>query len=200
MSDKARPRCLKGNLLNARDRLGETIIEIVAADVAAHGSEVIAALRKQNPVAYARLISDLVHFKKLSTERAPKKNPNKPQRKPREIRMKDLLKAMDEAPIDVNCAILPPHHRERWIKSMEALRPRTPWDLTPDELRAAWDADLAEWFEKSLRNRFGRHQQPPRRRNYRIFESIWELAPERDIRVRYYIRVRKPDVGREAQV
>ena len=35
------PRSLKGNLLNARDRLGETIIEIVAADVAAHGPEIV---------------------------------------------------------------------------------------------------------------------------------------------------------------
>jgi len=41
------PRSLKGNLLNARDRLGKTIIEIVAADVVAHGEEVIAALRQQ---------------------------------------------------------------------------------------------------------------------------------------------------------
>jgi len=192
MSDKATPRCLKGNLLNARDRLGETIIEIVTADVAAHGPEVIAALRKQNPAAYARLISDLVHFKKLSAERAPKKSPDKPQRKPREILMKDLLKAMAEAPVDANCPILPPQHRERWLKAMEALRPRTPWTLTPEELRAAWDADLAEWFEKSWRNRFGRHRQPPKRRKYRIFESSWELTPERDIRVRYYIPMRRP--------
>ncbi len=42
-------RSLKRNLLNARDRLGETIIAIVVADVATHGPEVIAALRKQNP-------------------------------------------------------------------------------------------------------------------------------------------------------
>ena len=33
------PRSLKGTLLNARDSLGETIIEIVAADVAVHGEE-----------------------------------------------------------------------------------------------------------------------------------------------------------------
>jgi hypothetical protein len=32
-------RSSKGNLLNARDSLGETIIEIAAADVAVHGEE-----------------------------------------------------------------------------------------------------------------------------------------------------------------
>src|SRR5215213_7809490 len=101
------PRSLKGNLLNARDRLGETIIEIVARDVAEHGEEVIAALRRQNPAAYARLISDLVHFKKLTTERAPPKKPNKPRRKPRPIRMKELLQEMADEPIDVNNPILP---------------------------------------------------------------------------------------------
>jgi len=57
-------------LLNARDRLGETIIEIVASDVAVHGEEVVTVLRDQNPAAYARLISGFVHFKKLVTERA----------------------------------------------------------------------------------------------------------------------------------
>ena len=107
------PRSLKGNLLNARDRLGKTIIEIVAGDVAAHGEEVIAALRQQNPAAYARLVSDLVHFKKLATERAPKKNPGKPQRKARPLRMKELLKELEDRPIDVNNPILPSKHRER---------------------------------------------------------------------------------------
>jgi hypothetical protein len=43
MSENETPRSLKRNLLNARDRLGSTIIEIVAADVAEHGPEVVAA-------------------------------------------------------------------------------------------------------------------------------------------------------------
>jgi hypothetical protein len=107
MSDDETPRSLRGNLLNARDRLGETIIEIVAADVAVHGPEVIAALREKNPAAYARLISDLVHFKKLATVRAARKTPCKPQRKPRQLRMKELLKAMEDQPVDVNNPVLP---------------------------------------------------------------------------------------------
>jgi hypothetical protein len=144
-------RSLNMNLLQARDRLGETIIEIVAADVAVHGRAVIEKLREVNVVAYARLVSDLVQFQRLATERAPKKNPSKPQRKPREIRMRDLVKAMDERPIDVNDPLLPPKHRERWLEAMEALKPKTPWDLTPDELRAAWGDDLAAWFERQLR-------------------------------------------------
>jgi hypothetical protein len=144
------PRSLKGNILNARDRLGETIIEIVARDVAEHGEGVIAALRQQNPVAYARLISDLVHFKKLATERAPPKR-DKPRRKPRPIRMKELLKEMADQPIDVSDRLLTPKHRDRWLAAMEALLPRTPWDLTPDELREAWGEDLAAWWERHLR-------------------------------------------------
>ena len=34
---------------------------------------------------------------------------------------------------------------------METLRPRTPWDLTPAALRAAWGEDLAAWWERHLR-------------------------------------------------
>ena len=56
------------NLLNARDRLGASIIDIVAADVAKHGPEVIEQLRLWNVAPYARLVSDLVHFRKLATE------------------------------------------------------------------------------------------------------------------------------------
>jgi hypothetical protein len=50
-------------LLNARNRAGQTVIEIVAADLAAHGPQVVTILRDRDPVAYARLVSDLVAFK-----------------------------------------------------------------------------------------------------------------------------------------
>jgi hypothetical protein len=36
------------------------------------------------------------------------------------------------------------------LAAMEALHPRTPWDLTPDELREAWGEDLAAWYAKHL--------------------------------------------------
>ena len=72
------PQSLKRKLLPARDRPGSSIVAIVAADVAEHGPEVIAALRAKNPAAYARLISDLVHFKKLAAERAPPKRQPRP--------------------------------------------------------------------------------------------------------------------------
>jgi hypothetical protein len=49
------PRSLKRNFLSARDRLGESVIEIVAQDPAERGPEVVAALREKNPAAYARL-------------------------------------------------------------------------------------------------------------------------------------------------
>jgi len=65
--------------------------------------------------------------------------------------MRDLVKAMDERPIDLNDPLLPPKHRERWLKGMEALQPRTPWDLTYDQLKEVWGEDLGAWFEKHLR-------------------------------------------------
>ena len=74
----ATPRSLKRNLLNARDRLGESIISIVERDVAEHGPEVIEQLRQKNVVAYARLVSDLVAFRKLKAERAPTKRKPRP--------------------------------------------------------------------------------------------------------------------------
>ena len=133
------------NLLNARDRLGASIIEIVAADVAAHGPEVIEKLRQTNVPAYARLVSDLVHFRKLATERN-----TQTRRKPRALRMKDVLKAMDDKPIDVNNPLLPPKHQERWRKGIAALEPRRPDELTPAELAEVWGADLAAWYERNI--------------------------------------------------
>lgn len=100
-------RSLDGNLLDARSRMGRSIIEIVEADFLKHGPEVIAELRQKNPAAYAQLISDLVHFKGvLNSKRIA------PKRKSREVRMKELLKAMDDQPIDVNNPLLP---KNTWI-------------------------------------------------------------------------------------
>ncbi len=48
---------------------------------------------------------------------------------------------------------LPPKHVERMVQASEKLMPKTPWELSPDELRGIWDADLATWFETSWRNR-----------------------------------------------
>jgi hypothetical protein len=141
----ATPRSLKGNLLSARDRLGESIISIVAQDVAEHGPEVVAALRKQNPAAYARLVSDLVAFRKLKTERAP------PKRKPRPLRMKALLEALSARPVDPDNPQLPPKHLECWLAATEKLKPRQPFELSPGELRRAVGSDLARWYERQVR-------------------------------------------------
>lgn len=135
------------NLLNARDRLGASIIEIVAADVAEHGPEVIEQLRLKNVAAYARLVSDLVHFKKLATERN-----TQTRRKPRALRMREIVKAMDDRPLDVGNPIVPSRHRERWLLGLEMLKPRTPWDLTSAELAALWGDDLSAWFDTHLRH------------------------------------------------
>jgi hypothetical protein len=128
--------------------MGRSIIDIVEADFLEHGPEVIAALREKNPAAYARLVSDLVHFKGvLHSERVS------PKRKPRPLRMKELLKAMDGKPVDVGNPRLSKQHRERWLEAEKALLPRTPWELSPEELRNRWPADLAGWFERHWRAR-----------------------------------------------
>lgn len=72
-------RSQKGDRLNARDLLGKTIIEILAANVAVHGPEVIAAPRRRTP---PRSISDLAQLEKLATERAPKNDSDKPPPSP----------------------------------------------------------------------------------------------------------------------
>ena len=144
----ATPRSLKRNLLNARDRLGESIISIVGRDVAEHGPEVITALRERNPAAYARLISDLVHFKKLKAERAP------PRRKPRPMRAKNLAKAMRDGPIDPTSPMLPEKELDQFLDLTRKMRPKTPWSLTPEEVRAALGEPLAAWFEKQGRHGF----------------------------------------------
>jgi hypothetical protein len=60
---------------------------------------------------------------------------------------------MDERPLDPDDPVLPPKHRERWLKRLEALQPRMPQELTEAELRAAWGADLAEWFKCQTRKK-----------------------------------------------
>lgn len=151
MTDTSRtPRSLQGNLLKARSRMGRSIIEIVEADFLQHGPDVIAALRERNPAAYARLVSDLVHFKGvLHSERIA------PKRKSRPLRMKELLTAMDEKPVDLSSPRLSRQHRERWLEAEKMLLPRTPWELSPEELRQAWPADIAEWFERNWRTHQG---------------------------------------------
>jgi hypothetical protein len=136
--------------LDARSGLGQALLEAIARDFAAHGQQAIAQLREANPVAYARLIGEAIHFKALQPERTPRRD-HEPRRKPRPLRMKELLKEMEDQPIDVNNPILPAKHRDRWLEAVKALHPRMPWDLTPNELRESWGEDLAAWFEKNCR-------------------------------------------------
>jgi hypothetical protein len=113
----------------------------------------LSRLREANLVAYARLISEAVHFKALQPERTPQRD-YKPRRKPRPIRMKELLKTMDDGPLDVSNPILPARWLDRWMAEETALKEQglTSFDLTPEELRARWPKRLAAWFEKQLRN------------------------------------------------
>ena len=141
------PRSLKRNMLNARDRLGESIIAIVERDVAEHGPEVVAALREKNPAAYARLVSDLVHFRKLKAERAP------PKRKPRPLRMKGLLDEMARRPTKI---AVPPGTSPMTASLAEAMRdlePRSPADLGEEELKVLWGEELAKYYLEKVRVR-----------------------------------------------
>jgi hypothetical protein len=140
---------------SGREGLAGRLLEAVAADFAEHGAASVAALRERNPTAYARLVGECVQFRMLTAERAPRTNPFGERRKPRPLRMKELLEEMEDRPIDVNNPRLPPKHLERWLQAMEALRPRIPGELTPDELREVWGADLSEWYERQCRNRSG---------------------------------------------
>jgi hypothetical protein len=138
-----------------RERLAAQLLDAVAADFATHGRQALAALRERNPVAYARFVGACVQFRLLTPERAPRKNPGAPRRKPRPLRMKSLLQAMDDGPLDVNSPILPARWRDRWIAEEMALKEQglTAFDLTPEELRARWPKRLAAWFETQLRSK-----------------------------------------------
>jgi hypothetical protein len=137
-----------------RECLAVELLDAVAADFAQHGREALAALRERNPVAYTRFVGTCVQFRLLTAERAPRKNPGEPRRKPRPLRMKSLLQAMDDGPLDVNSPRLPARWRERWTAEEMALKEQglTAFDLTPEQLRARWPKRLAAWFEKQLRN------------------------------------------------
>ena len=137
------------------ERLAERLLEAVAVDFTIYGAETIARLREGHPSAYVRLVSEVVQFEMLTPERAPRKNPGKRRREPRQVRVNNLLRAAYDGPIDVNNPILPGRWLNRWLAEEEALKDEglTAFDLTAEELRARWPKRLAEWFEKQLRSK-----------------------------------------------
>ncbi|MBO1904028.1 hypothetical protein KHP60_04670 [Microvirga sp. 3-52] len=138
-----------------RERLAEHLLEIVAADFAQHGSQVVERLRTTNTSAYARFIGECVQFRMLTAERAPRKNPSKPRREPRQVRVNNLLKAAYDGPIDVNNPKLPERWVNRWVEEELALKELglSAFDLTPEELSDRWPKRLASWFEKQVRGK-----------------------------------------------
>jgi hypothetical protein len=117
-------------------------IEIIGADFLKYSPKVIVELRQRNPLAYAQLSFYLLHLKGLlNSERVS------PKRKPRRVRVKDLLKAMGDLPIDVNNPLLPKKYLDRLYNLEMALKPRRSYDLSPEALREAFGADLAAWYE-----------------------------------------------------
>jgi hypothetical protein len=138
-----------------RERLAEQLLEVVATDFAQHGTQVVARLRETNPSAYARFVGECVQFRMLTPERAPRKNPGKARREPRQVRVNNLLKAAYDGPIDVNNPRLPERWVNRWVEEQLALREQglSAFDLTPEELRARWPKRLAAWFEKQVRRK-----------------------------------------------
>jgi hypothetical protein len=148
------PRSLDVNLLAARDRLGQTVLEVVSADFAVHGEEVIIALRQKNPACYSRLLADLLQFKKLATGRTPRRRP------PRPLRMKALLETMGKTPsggmfgtspggtLRVPPGIDPNSLTVRLLEAELQLRPRRPEDLSDAELDATFGPELATHWRK----------------------------------------------------
>jgi hypothetical protein len=112
------PRSLKGNLLNARVRLGESIIAIVAANVVAHGEEVDCGAPQTEP---CRLRTADQRPRPLQGACAGARCGEEGQAaaQARSIRMKELIDEIDGRPIDVNAPLLPPK-----LALMEELRPR----------------------------------------------------------------------------
>lgn len=138
-----------------RERLAEQLLDAIAADFAQYGLQAVAKLRETNPSAYARFVGECVQFRMLTAERAPRKNPGKPRREPRQARVNNLLKAAYDGPIDVNNPKLPERWANRWVEEELALKEQrlTPFELTPEELQARWPKRLAAWFEKQVRGK-----------------------------------------------
>jgi hypothetical protein len=138
-----------------REQLAERLLEVVAADFAQNGPQALARLREANPSAYARFVGECVQFRMLAAERAPRRNPGKPRREPRQVRVNNLLKAAYDGPIDVNNPKLPERWANRWVEEELALKDEgmSAFDLTPEELRARWPKRLATWFEKQVRRK-----------------------------------------------
>jgi hypothetical protein len=92
-------------------------------------------------------LSDLVHFKKLKTERA------QPKRKPRPIRMKSLLDEMARKP---GKASIPPQTdlmTARLAEAMRRLEPRCAANLTEEELVSLWGEELTRFYLDRIRVR-----------------------------------------------
>ena len=114
------------------------------AGLRAHGQDAIATLRTEKPQAWARLLSEVCQFRLL-----PKTPKPAPRREPRPVRMKSLIQALAEQPVDPTSALLPMTQAQALPDALAAV-PRGTWPQPVEVWRQAfgqaWDDALAHWL------------------------------------------------------
>ena len=109
-----------------------------------HGQDAIATLRTEKPQAWARLVGEVCQFRLL-----PKTPKPAPRREPRPVRMKSLIQALSEQPVDPTSALLPMTQAQALPDALAAV-PRGTWPQPVEVWRQAfgeaWDDALAHWL------------------------------------------------------
>ena len=143
--------------------MARRLLAAVLADVEAHGAEAIARLRVTNPKAWCRLVSECAAFRLLDSPPAPQ-----PRRQPRPVRMKALLQALSEQPVDPASGILPMRQAVVLPDALAAV-PRGTWPQPVAVWRQAfgqaWDDALSHWLASHLPGSIACRGHDPGERN-----------------------------------
>jgi hypothetical protein len=127
-----------------RTRMAHKVMAALEQDLDAHGAETVARLRTEKPQAWARLLSEVCQFRLL-----PKTPKPAPRREPRPLRMKSLLQALTEQPVDPASALLPMTQAQALPDALAAV-PRGTWPQPVAVWKPAWGAawapGLVDWL------------------------------------------------------
>ena len=134
--------------------MAQTLLAALEQDFDAHGATTFATLRTQKPQAWARLLSEVCQFRLL-----PKTPKPAPRREPRSVRMKSLIRAVAEQPVDPTSALLPMTQAQALPDALAAVPRGTAaaGRVWRQAFGPAWDDALAHWLAIHLPGSIGDH-------------------------------------------
>jgi hypothetical protein len=128
--------------------VAHTLLTALEQDFALHGQDAITTLRTEKPQAWARLVAEVCQFRLVPETPKPA-----PRREPRPVRMKSVLQALNEQPVDPTSALLPMTQAQALPDAIAAMARGTwpqPIEVWRQAFGHAWDDALAHWLASHL--------------------------------------------------